>query len=155
MKFDNRFYLIVVATIILYLTFLIFSDLNVISDKISKMNPNYLPLILLLAPLSWLLVFFRWHFILKNSNINIPKNDNFKIYMAGFAMSATPGKVGELIKSQLLRTKYNIPRKSTVPIIISEQFYNMIGIFVVSILGVVYFEFSLYVIIFIGSLLFF
>ena len=154
MKFDNRFYLIVVGTIILYISFLIVFDLNTIYDKILEMKIEFLPYVLFLAPLSWVIVFLRWHLLLKNSDIIIPKKENFKIYMSGFAMSATPGKVGELIKTQMLHSKYGIPRKKTAPIIISEQFYNILGILVVSVLGLFYFDFSIYVVFLTGGILF-
>jgi uncharacterized protein (TIRG00374 family) len=154
MKFDNRFYLIIVGTIILYISFLIVSDLNTIYNKILEMKIEFLPYILFLAPLSWIVVFLRWHLLLKNSGIIIPKKENFKIYMSGFAMSATPGKIGELIKTQMLHSKYGIPRKKTAPIIISEQFYNIFGILVVSILGLFYFDFSIYVVFVTGCILF-
>ena len=154
MKFDNRFYLIVVGTIILYISFLIVSDLNTIYDKILEMKIEFLHYVLFLAPLSWIVVFLRWHLLLKNSDIIIPKKENFKIYMSGFAMSATPGKVGELIKTQMLHSKYGIPRKNTAPIIISEQFYNIFGILIVSILGLFYFDFSIYVVFVTGCILF-
>jgi len=117
------------------------------------MNVNYLSYILILAPVSWFVVFLRWHLLLKNSKILVPKKENFKIYMTGFAMSATPGKIGELIKTQLLRSKYGIPRKKTAAIILSEQFYNLVGILFISILGIFYFDFSLYVVFLIGGLL--
>ena len=153
MKFYRNFLLVVVSMIVLYVVFLIVSDFNVIREKIFDFKTDYLPIILLLAPLSWIIVFFRWHFLLKNSNIIIPKKENFKIYMAGFAMSVTPGKVGELIKSQFLKSKYGVSRKNTLPIIISEYFYHMVGVLAVSILGVYYFEFSLYVIILTSALI--
>lgn len=153
MKFDNRFYLLIVVTIIIYVSFLIISDLNVIFDNILEMNIGYLPYILLLAPISWFVVFSRWHILLKNSKILVPKKENFKIYMTGFAMSATPGKIGELIKTQLLHSKYGIPRKKTAAIILSEQFYNLVGILFVSLLGIFYFDFSIYVVFLTGGLL--
>ena len=153
MKFYRNFLLVVVSMIVLYIVFLIVSDFNVIREKIFDFKTDYLPIILLLAPLSWIIVFFRWHFLLKNSNIIIPKKENFKIYMTGFAMSVTPGKVGELIKSQFLKSKYGVSRKNTLPIIISEYFYHMVGVLVVSIIGVYYFEFSLYVIILTSALI--
>ena len=152
MKFDNRFYLILVAAIVIYITFLIVSDLNVILDKILDMKTEFLLYILVLAPLSWLIVFLRWHLLLKNSNIDIPKKENFKIYMTGYAMSATPGKIGELIIAHILHSKFEIPKKNTIPIIISEQFYNIIGILIVSILGLFYFDFSMYAVALTGSL---
>ena len=153
MKFYRNFLLVVVSMVVLYIVFLIVSDFNVIHEKIFDFKTDYLPIILLLAPLSWVIVFFRWHFLLKNSNIIIPKKENFKIYMAGFAMSVTPGKVGELIKSQFLKSKYGVSRKNTLPIIISEYFYHMVGVLVVSIIGVYYFEFSLYIIILTSALI--
>ena len=153
MKFYRNFLLAVVSMVVLYIVFLIVSDFNVIHEKIFDFKTDYLPIILLLAPLSWFIVFFRWHLLLKNSNIIIPKKENFKIYMAGFAMSVTPGKVGELIKSQFLKSKYGVSRKNTLPIIISEYFYHMVGVLAVSILGVYYFEFSLYVIILTSALI--
>ena len=153
MKFYRNFLLAVVSMVVLYIVFLIVSDFNVIHEKIFDFKTDYLPIILLLAPLSWFIVFFRWHLLLKNSNIIIPKKENFKIYMAGFAMSVTPGKVGELIKSQFLKSKYGVSRKNTLPIIISEYFYHMVGVLAVSILGVHYFEFSLYVIILTSALI--
>ena len=153
MKFYRNFLLVVVSMLVLYIVFLIVSDFNVIREKIFDFKTDYLPIILLLAPLSWIIVFFRWHFLLKNSNIIIPKKENFKIYMTGFAMSVTPGKVGELIKSQFLKSKYGVSRKNTLPIIISEYFYHMVGVLVVSIIGVYYFEFSLYIIILTSALI--
>ena len=153
MKFDKRLYFILVGAITVYIAFLIISDLNVISNKILDMKPEYLVYILILAPSSWFIVFLRWHLLLKNSNIDIPKKENFKIYMTGFAMSATPGKIGELIKSQLLHQKFQVPKKNSIPIIISEQFYNIIGILVISILGLFYFDFSIYAVFITSGLL--
>ena len=75
--------------------------------------------------------------------------------MSGFALSIVPGKIGELIKSQLLKIKFDVPRTKTGPIIILEQLYNLIGIVVISCIGlglmiifnIEFFEISNYVII--------
>ena len=85
----------------------------------------------------------------------LPKLSNFCILMSGLALSIVPGKVGELIKSQLLKTKYNIPRTKTAPIIIVEQLNNLLGIITVSCAGlgimglfdIKFFDISNYVII--------
>ena len=151
MKFSNKFYIIIIVTVILYIGFFMISDLNTIQNKILEMNLSYLPIIVILAPVSWFIIYLRWHLLLKNSNISIPFNDNFKIFLSGYAMSATPGKIGEIIKSQLLHSKYNIPKKQSLPIIISEQFYNLIGILFISMLGLYYFDFSLYVLLSVGT----
>ena len=153
MKLDNRIYIVIIATIILYFIFLVISDLGEVYAQLNKMDTSYLPIILLLIPLCWIVLFTRWNLLLKNSNVHVPVKDNLKIYLSGFALSITPGKVGELIKSQLLKNKFGIPREKTAPIVLVEQLYNIIGIIGVSILGLWYFEFGAHIILIAASLL--
>jgi len=153
MKLDNRIYIVIIAIIVLYFIFLVISDLGEVYAQLNKMDTNYLPIILLLIPLCWIVLFTRWNLLLKNSNVYVPVKDNLKIYLSGFALSITPGKVGELIKSQLLKNKFGIPREKTAPIVLVEQLYNIIGIIGVSILGLWYFEFGAHIILIAASLL--
>jgi len=153
MKLDNRIYIVIIVTIALYFIFLVISDLGEVYEQLNKMDVSYLPIILLLIPLCWIVLFTRWNLLLKNSNVHVPIKDNLKIYMSGFALSITPGKVGELIKSQLLKTKFGIPREKTAPIVLVEQLYSIIGIIGVSILGIWYFEFGTQIILIAASLL--
>ena len=153
MKLDNRIYVVIIATISLYFIFLVISDLGEVYAQLNKMDTSYLPIILLLIPLSWIVLFTRWNLLLKNSNVHVPVKDNLKIYLSGFALSITPGKVGELIKSQLLKTKFGIPREKTAPIVLVEQLYNIIGIVGVSILGIWYFELGAHIILIAALLL--
>jgi len=153
MKLDNRIFIVIIGIIALYFIFLVISDLGEVYHQLNEMDISYLPIILLLIPLSWLALFTRWNLLLKNSNIHVPIKDNFKIYLSGFALSIIPGKVGELIKSQLLKTKFGIPRERTAPIVLVEQLYNIIGIVGVSILGIWYFEFGVHIILLAALLL--
>ena len=134
MKIINKIIIIIIAVVGLYATFLIASDISTISDKISSFKIEFLPIIILLVTSGWFVMFARWHLLLKNSKISIPKKDSFIIYMSGIALSIIPGRVGELIKSQLLKTKFGIPRTKTVPIVILEQLYTLIGLVAVSFL---------------------
>jgi len=145
MKIINKIIIIIIAVIGLYATFLIASDINTISDKISSFKIEFLPIIISLVTCSWFVMFVRWHLLLKNSKISIPKKDSFIIYMSGIALSIIPGRAGELIKSQLLKTKFGIPRTKTVPIIILEQLYTLIGLVAVSFFGIWFFELGAYV----------
>ena len=72
MKFDNRFFLVIIGAITLYAIFLMITDFSLIASKISNFQINYLPIILVVVPLGWLVLFLRWTFLLKNANISIP-----------------------------------------------------------------------------------
>ena len=153
MKLDNRIFIVIICIIALYFIFLVISDLGEVYHQLNEMDISYLPIILLLIPLCWIILFTRWNLLLKNSNVHVPVKDNLKIYLSGFALSITPGKVGELIKSQLLKTKFGIPREKTAPIVLVEQLYNIIGIIGVSILGLWYFELGAHIILIAAALL--
>ena len=131
--------------IAIYAIILIVFDINIISEKIGDLDPQYLPIIIPLIPLTWGVLFLRWNLLLKNSDIDIPLKDNFMIFISGFALGVTPGKVGELIKSQLLKNKFNIPRTKTAPLVIVERFYDFFAIAVISLFGILVFEYSIYI----------
>jgi len=145
MKIYNKIVTITIGTIALYAIFLIISDFNTIINKISNFKSEFIPLILLLVTSTWFILFARWNLLLKNSKIIIPKKNSFIIFLSGFALTIIPGKVGELIKSQLLKTKFGISRTRTAPIVIMEQLYNVIGIMLASIFGIWNFELGIYI----------
>ena len=43
------------------------------------------------------------------------------IFMAGISLSMIPGRAGELIKSELLKIKFDIPRSKSVSIVIIDR----------------------------------
>ena len=153
MKLDNRLILVLVAAIGIYAIFLFLSDFSIISEKISNFKINYLPLILLLVSASWIPLIIKWHFLLKNSRINVPLTKSIAIFFSGSAFEITPGQIGILIKSQLLKTSSNISRTKTVPIVIVEKIYDLIGAILASVIGIIILGMEFYLIIIAVSVL--
>ena len=147
MKLDNKIIPILVATIGIYALFLFISDYNVISEKISNFKINYLPLILFFVSASWIPLIIKWHFLLKNSEVDVPLTKSIAIWFAGVAFEITPGHVGVLMKSQILKTSFNISRTKTVPIIIVEKAYELIGAILASVIGIIVLGMEFYLII--------
>jgi len=147
MKLDNRLILVLVAAIGIYAIFLFTSDFNIISEKISNFKINYLPLILFLVTASWIPVFIKWHFLLKNCEIDIPLTRSITVFLSGLAFDITPGKLGALMKSQILKTSFNIPRTKTAPIVLVEKVYDLIGAILASIAGIIILGMDVYLII--------
>ena len=137
MRFDNIVLLIIIGTITLYGIFLFVPDFNLIQEKISNFKINYLPLILLLVSVSWIPVIIKWHFLLKNCQIEIPLAKSVAVFLSGMFFDITPGQIGALMKSQILKTRSNIPRTKTAPIVLVEKVYDLIGAIVASIIGII------------------
>ena len=137
MKLDNRLILVLVAVVGIYAIFLFISDYNIISEKISNFKINYLPLILLFVSASWIPLIIKWHLLLKNCEIHVPLKKNILVFLSGAAFEITPGQIGVLIKSQILKTSFNIPRTRTVPVIFIEKVYDLVGAILASIIGII------------------
>ena len=146
MRLDNRLILVLVAVIGIYAIFLFISDYNIISEKISNFKINYLPLILFFVSASWIPLIIKWHFLLKNSEVDVPLTKSIAIFFSGVAFEITPGQIGALIKSQILKTSYNIPRTKTVPIVIVEKVYDLIGAILASVIGIIILGMEIYLI---------
>ena len=73
-------------------------------------------------------------------------SERFEIYFSGFALSITPGKLGELLKSQFLKKEFDVPRNITMPLILVEKIYHLFGIIIISSFGIIYFELSSFII---------
>jgi len=155
MKIINKIIVIVIAVVGLYAAFFIASDIRTVYDKITSFKIEFLLIIIPLVTTGWFVLFARWHLLLKNSKILIPKKDSLLIFFSGFALTIIPGKVGELIKSQLLKTKFEVPRSKTVPIVMLEQLYTLIGLVIISFFGIWFFELGAYVLGFFTALLIF
>ena len=146
MKLDNKIIPILIAAIGIYAIFLFISDYNVISEKISNFKINYLPLILFFVSASWIPLIIKWHFLLKNSEVDVPLTKSIAVFFSGVAFEITPGQIGALIKSQILKTSYNIPRTKTVPIVIVEKVYDLIGAILASVIGIIILGMEIYLI---------
>jgi uncharacterized protein (TIRG00374 family) len=155
MKIINKIIVIIIAVVGLYAAFFIVSDIRTVYDKITSFKIEFLLIIIPLVTTGWFVLFARWHLLLKNSKILIPKKDSLLIFFSGFALTIIPGKVGELIKSQLLKTKFEVPRSKTVPIVMLEQMYTLIGLVIISFFGIWFFELGAYIIGFFTALLIF
>ena len=137
MRFDNTILLIIIGTITLYAILIFVPDFNLIQEKISNFKINYLPLILLLVSASWIPLIIKWHFLLKNCQIEIPLAKSVAVFLSGMFFDITPGQIGALMKSQILKTSSNISRTKTAPIVLVEKVYDLIGAIVASIIGII------------------
>ena len=93
--YQNKIIVIISILVALYAAFVIMSDITSINEKIQNFELLYTPIILALMLISWVCLFFMWHFLLKNQNIDIPKKKNFFIFCSSFGLSLIPGKIGE------------------------------------------------------------
>ena len=85
---------------------------------------------------NYFLRFFKWEFYLRLLGIrDVPLAESFCIYVAGFAMSVTPAKAGEVFKSALLHSARGYPIARTAPIVIADRLTDLISLIAMVALG--------------------
>jgi uncharacterized protein (TIRG00374 family) len=55
-----------------------------------------------LASTAYLIRFARWHWLIRRLGTRVPAFFNLRVYLAGLALTPTPGKAGEVLRSALL-----------------------------------------------------
>ena len=139
MNFSKMFLIIVLISIAFYSIFLFLSDISNLESNSITFKYEYAPLILIFVIISWIPLYFRWRLLCKNLGLEIPFRSDFLVYLAGLALYITPAKLGELLRSQILREKFGIQRTQTTPLLFIEKFYDLLGAVIASSIGILYF----------------
>jgi len=94
--------------------------------------------VLLLTSTNYLLRWVKWRYYLRLVDAaEVTRTDSVLVFLSGFAMGLTPGKVGEIIKPYLLRERYGIPISRTTPIPFAERLSDGIAMLLLGSAGAV------------------
>jgi uncharacterized protein (TIRG00374 family) len=127
---------------LLYLGFTIYAEIDQLIIAFKKFNWLFIPLILLLTLFNYFARFLKWQYYLLLLDVKIKLPDSILIFFSGFVMSITPGKMGELLKSYLIKEVTNTPVSKTAPIILLERLTDFVSLIIIAIAGAYYFEFG-------------
>jgi uncharacterized membrane protein YbhN (UPF0104 family) len=97
---------------------------------------RWLPLLLALSLVNYAVRFVRWEYYLRRLDIRIPLGTSFAVFLAGLAMTITPGKVGEFLKSYLLKESQGIPMARSAPVVFAERLSDLLALVLLAALGV-------------------
>lgn len=120
----------------------IYADFNSLLESFNKFNWLLLPILLILSISNYLLRFIKWQYYLQLLGIEIPVKKSITIFFSGLSMSASPGKMGEVIKSLLLKEIFNEPISKTASIVFVERLTDFLSLTLLSIIGIYVFKYS-------------
>ena len=72
----------------------------------------------------WLVRFLRWQYLLAVAGHRLPLRTSLTCYLAGFAFTATPGKVGELVRIRYL-TRLGVPSQRVLAASVFERLNDL------------------------------
>jgi len=116
-----------VVTAALYLGFVIGSGFDHFSKTLSRLGFSGWIILLGCSFSNYLLRFLRWDFYLTSLQHHLPRGLHFSYYLAGFALTTTPGKAGETIRSLYLKV-HHVPYSHSLASFFTERFLDLIVI---------------------------
>lgn len=119
-----------------------YADLPRMLTALVNFRWQYLPLILGLTLFNYICRFFKWQYYLKRLEVSLPWAKSLLIFISGLSMAITPGKVGELLKSYLLKRSTGAPISHTSPVIVAERLSDGIAMLLLATTGLVLYRFG-------------
>ncbi len=123
---------------LVFIILILMGDIQQVSRKVMGFRWVYFPLVLLLTLFNYLLRFFKWHFYLGLVGVNnYPLLKSARLFLAGFPLAVTPGKVGEALKGVWLQKETGLPVSKGISVVLAERISDGLGVLLLSTLGVI------------------
>ena len=90
----------------------------------------WIPLLYFILGLSYLGRYLSWRIILDSLSIGNFNIKDFIWWFSGFALTATPGKIGEISRVQLLNKYLGYPINKLLPVFFLERFFDLISVLI-------------------------
>jgi uncharacterized protein (TIRG00374 family) len=131
----------VAAGVLLYVGAMIYFDLGTVAEQLRGYNWWVFVLALALSAGNYLLRFLKWELALgwlevRRDAPGLTTWRSLVIYLAGLSMSVTPGKVGEVLRSLLLKSSDGIPFTRTAPVVVADRLTDLVALVILSLVGV-------------------
>lgn len=105
-------------------------------DALRRFRWELGPAIMMAIIASWALRFAKWHFYLRWLEIPLRWQPSLKVFLAGFTMAISPGKLGEVLKAVLVRNLVGTPVSRTTSAVVAERLTDVAGLVLLGGLGV-------------------
>ena len=127
--------LLVILAVLVFAALVGYGDFREMGQRLAHFPVTHLIAALALALLNYLLRYFRWAYYLRVLKISAPVAVSGLVFLSGLAMSITPGKAGELLKSYLLRDRAGVAVAASAPVVVMERITDVVSVVLLGLVG--------------------
>ncbi len=121
--------------VVVLIGLMIYADARQVIARIREFDLALILPVLGLSLVNYLLRFVRWNVYLKRLDLELSTWRSLLVFLVGFVLTITPGKVGELGKAWLVREMGGGPARRAVAAVLAERLTDLLGVFVLACLG--------------------
>jgi uncharacterized protein (TIRG00374 family) len=131
----RRLMLGVLFGVVVYAGIVLWADQDRILEALEDFPIYLIPLALALSFANYVIRFLKWERYRRLLAIDLDRKTSFLVYLAGFSMGVTPGKMGEVFKSWLIRKVNGTPISYSAPIVVAERYTDLLGYLILVAIG--------------------
>ncbi len=124
----------VAVSAIAYLAFSLWGGWQDVSKAVGQVGVLGVCIALAMSLVNYGLRFVRWQGYLSAMGHPVAWRPSLKIYLAGFALTTTPGKAGEALRGVLLK-KFGVPYPKSFAAFFSERLSDLVAIVLLTLFG--------------------
>ncbi len=106
-----------------------------IGAQLAKLGPVQIATLLALSLVNYLFRALRWHVFARRLGLPTTLTQDVRHFLGGFAMSVTPGRVGELIRMRWLRRETGWAVERTAPLVLMDRAADLAAVAVILAVG--------------------
>lgn len=115
---------------------LLYSDVREMGAHLRAFPLGYIPPVLALTLFNYLLRWIKWHYYLRLIGAGAMRPvDSAALWVSGFVLALSPGKVAELLKAVVLRVMIGVPVARGAPVVVAERITDGLAMLVLAALG--------------------
>lgn len=136
-KYRNRLLAGFAIVVVIYIGLLFLTNTGELLAQLRLYPWILLVPVVLLKFAAWFLRFWRWQYFLGviGASRKISLFDSALIFVAGFSMVVSPGKVAEVLKAVVLKVKTGVPVARSAPVVIAERVVDGVAVLVDAIIA--------------------
>ncbi|MEE4666886.1 lysylphosphatidylglycerol synthase transmembrane domain-containing protein [Pseudomonas alliivorans] len=124
----------VIGSALGYLAFCLWGGWHEVAQATARVGAAGIGLALLMSALNYGLRFVRWQLYLRVLGHPLAWRASFAAYLAGFALTTTPGKAGEALRGVLLKPQ-GVPYPQSFAAFVSERLSDLLAIALLTLFG--------------------
>lgn len=123
---------------IVVLALVLITDVSQVAGHLAGFQWAWAPIILGATLFNYTLRFIKWHYYLRLSGAGgISIKESVRLFVGGFPLAVTPGKVGEALKAVWLERTSGVPVARGVTVVLAERISDGLAVLMLSTLGVI------------------
>ncbi len=95
--------------------------------QIARLTALQVGLLLALSLANYALRGLRWHLFARRLGLPLHLRANLRHFVGGFAMSVTPGRVGELVRMRWIRRETGWAFERSAPLVLMDRAYDLVA----------------------------